>query len=169
MQPVRKCRGPNTTHSHRARSSAACTQTSLVANCDCCGRFIRRGVIVTQFLTSAIDYYCNVDEIGVRNGCEGERRMRVQGVVEQDSVKQADGGTTFILDFNKKTLKVAYSGDPGGVFQECIPIIAHGRIVDGVFESDRIEVKHSNQYVEKNATRIDESNKEAAACSVLKG
>ena len=126
-------------------------------------------VIVTQFLTSAIDYYCNVDEIGVRSGCDGERRMRVQGVVEQSSIKQADGGTTFILDFNKKTLKVAYSGDPGGVFQECIPVIAHGRMVNGVFESDRIEVKHSNQYVEKNATRIDESNKEAAACSVLKG
>jgi cytochrome c-type biogenesis protein CcmE len=133
------------------------------------GALLGGGVIVTQFLTSAIDYYCNVDEIGVRSGCDGERRMRVQGVVEQDSVKQADGGTTFILDFNKKTLQVAYSGDPGGVFQECIPIIAHGRMVDGVFESDRIEVKHSNQYVEKNATRIDESNKEAAACSVLKG
>ena len=127
------------------------------------------GTIVTKFLTSAIDYYCNVDEVGVRSGCEGERRMRVQGVVEQNSVKQADGGTTFILDFNKKTLKVAYSGDPGGVFQECIPIIAHGRIINGVFESDRIEVKHSNQYVEKNAKRIDASNKEAAACSVLKG
>ena len=104
----------------------------------------------------------------MRSGCDGERRMRVQGVVEQDSVKQADGGTTFILDFNKKTLQVAYSGDPCGVFQEYIPIIAHGRMVDGVFESDRIEVKHSNQYVEKNAKRIDESNKEAAACSVLK-
>ena len=127
------------------------------------------GVVVTQFLTSAIDYYCNVDEIGVRSGCDGDRRIRVQGVVEQSSIKQEDGGTTFVLDFNKKTLKVAYSGDPGGVFQECIPVIAHGRMVNGVFESDRIEVKHSNQYVEKNSERIDESNKEAAACSVLKG
>ena len=72
-------------------------------------------------------------------------------------------------DFNKKTLKVAYSGDPGGVFQECIPVIAHGRMVNGVFESDRIEVKHSNQYVEKNEARIDQANEEAAACSVLKG
>ena len=133
------------------------------------GALFGGGVVVTKFLTSAIDYYCNVDEVGVRSGCNGERRMRVQGVVEQNSVKHADGSTTFTLDFNKKTLKVAYSGDPGGVFQECIPIIAHGRVVNGVFESDRIEVKHSNQYVEKNATRIDASNKEAAACSVLKG
>ena len=26
------------------------------------------GTIVTKFLTSAIDYYCNVDEIGSRDG-----------------------------------------------------------------------------------------------------
>lgn len=126
------------------------------------------GVVVTKFLTSAIDYYCNVDEIGVSKGCSNGRRMRVQGVVEQNSVKQGDGATMFVLDFNKKTIQVSYSGDPGGIFQECIPVIAHGRIVNGIFESDRIEVKHSSQYVEKNSGRINEANKEAAACSVLK-
>ena len=127
------------------------------------------GVVVTQFLTSAIDYYCNVDEVGVRSGCEGERRMRVQGVVEQSSIKQNAGSTSFTLDFNGKSLPVKYEGDPGGVFQECIPVVAHGRIVNGVFESNRIEVKHSNQYVEKNAARINKADKEAAACSVSKG
>ena len=35
------------------------------------------GVIVTQFLTSAIDYYCNVDEVGVKDGCDAGRRLRV--------------------------------------------------------------------------------------------
>ena len=127
------------------------------------------GVVVTKFLTSAIDYYCNVDEIGSRTGCEGDRRMRVQGVVEQDSVKQVDGATTFKMSFNGEHLSVVYAGDPGGVFQECIPVVAHGRIVNGSFESDRIEVKHSNQYVEKNKTRLDKSNEEAAACSVSEG
>ena len=126
------------------------------------------GVVVTQFLTSAIDYYCNVDEVGVREGCEGDRRMRVQGVVEEGSVAKADGGTTFSLAFQGRTLKVRYLGDPGGVFQECIPVVAHGRVDGGVFESDRIEVKHTNQYVEKNQGRLDEADKEADACSVLK-
>ena len=127
------------------------------------------GVVVTKFLTSAIDYYCNVDEVGTRTGCEGARRMRVQGVVEQHSVKQVDGATTFVMEFNGKKLPVTYAGDPGGVFQECIPVVAHGRVVNGVFESDRIDVKHSNQYVQKNKARIDKANKEAAACSVSAG
>jgi cytochrome c-type biogenesis protein CcmE len=127
------------------------------------------GVVVTQFLTSAIDYYCNVDEVGSREGCTDDRRLRVQGIVEQYSVKSVDGSTQFSMTFNAKKLSVKYLGDPGGVFQECIPVVAHGRVVNGVLESDRIEVKHSNQYVEKNETRLDEANNEAAACSVSEG
>jgi cytochrome c-type biogenesis protein CcmE len=86
--------------------------------------------------------------------------------VKQHSVKSIDGSTSFALTFNAKTIEVAYLGDPGGVFQECIPVVAHGRMVGDTFESDRIEVKHSNQYVEKNEGRLAEANKEAAACSV---
>jgi cytochrome c-type biogenesis protein CcmE len=107
-----------------------------------------------------------VDEVGSREGCTDDRRIRVQGIVKQHSVKSADGATAFALTFNAKTIDVEYLGDPGGVFQECIPVVAHGRMVNGVLESDRIEVKHSNQYVEKNETRLDEANNEAAACSV---
>ena len=124
------------------------------------------GVVVTKFLTSAIDYYCNVDEVGVRSGCNGERRIRIQGVVKKDSLSRSDGTTTFVMEWNKKDVKVSYLGDPGGIFQECIPVVAHGRMNGGVFDSDRIEVKHSNQYVEKNKARFDAADKEAAACSV---
>ena len=81
-------------------------------------------------------------------------------------MKQVDGATSFVMTFNGKKLPVHYAGDPGGVFQECIPVVAHGRVVNDVFESDRIEVKHSNQYVQKNKTRLDKANEEAAACSV---
>ena len=120
-------------------------------------------VIVTQFLTSAIDYYCNVDEIGVRSGCETSSRLRVQGTVEQNSLKKTDNKTSFVMTFNNKSITVAYAGDPGGVFQECISVVAHGRMVNEVFESNRIEVKHSNEYVEKNSERLETSG--SAACS----
>jgi cytochrome c-type biogenesis protein CcmE len=120
--------------------------------------------IVVMFLTSSIDYYCNVDEVGVRSGCEGTRRLRVQGAVDEGSLKKAAGMTTFSMSFNEDTLEVRYDGDPGGVFQECIPVVAHGRMVNGVFLSDRIEVKHSNAYSTENKERIDKA--EAAACSL---
>ena len=127
------------------------------------------GVVITQFLTSAIDYYCNVDEVGVRSGCDATRRIRVQGVVEEGSVKSVDGETRFVISFHNKSLDVVYQGDPGGVFQECIPVVVHGRLNGEKFDGDRIEVKHSNQYVEANSDRISESEKEADACSSLEG
>lgn len=125
------------------------------------------GLFVAKFLTSAIDYYCNVDEVSVKPGCEGDRRIRVQGTVDEGSLKKVLGATTFSLSFNGETLDVAYSGDPGGIFQECIPVVAHGRLVGDTFEATRIEVKHSNEYEASNAGRIEEA--EAAACSMTSG
>jgi cytochrome c-type biogenesis protein CcmE len=125
------------------------------------------GTIVTQFLTSAIDYYCNVDEIGLRAGCEAGRRIRVQGTVEKNSLAAVNNSTNFVLMFNQKTIRVVYEGDPGGIFQECIPVVAQGRLVDDVFEATRIEVKHSNAYVADNADRL--SKAEAQECSPQAG
>jgi len=124
-------------------------------------------IIVTQFLSSAIDYYCNVDEVGVRSGCDTTNRLRVQGTVEQGSYSKNDNVTNFKLIFNGKSLLVTYAGDPGGIFQECIPVVAHGRLVNGVLESNRIEVMHSNEYQEKNEDRLETSG--SAACSQLLG
>jgi len=127
------------------------------------------GVIVTQFLRSAVDYYCNVDEVvaGTRSGCEPGRRLRVQGTVDQGSVATADGITTFTISFAGATLPVEYAGQPGGLFEECQPVVVHGELTGGTFHGDRVEVKHSNEYVADNADRVDPANAaaESAACS----
>ena len=123
------------------------------------------GVIVTQFLTSAVDYYCNVDEIGERSGCDADRRLRVQGTVDEGSVASVDGVTTFTISFGGATIPVRYEGEPGGIFKECLPVVVHGRLVDGTFEGDRVEVKHSNEYVAENAERLDDPGAESSACS----
>ena len=119
--------------------------------------------IIAIFLTSSIDYYCNVDEIGVRAGCDDTRRVRVQGTVDKGSLEQRLTTTAFVMSFNGVSLPVEYDGEPGGIFQECIPVVAHGRVVDGVLLATRIEVKHSNEYEAENKERITEA--ETSACS----
>jgi cytochrome c-type biogenesis protein CcmE len=128
---------------------------------------IAGGVIVTQFLRSAVDYYCNVDEIGERSGCEEGRRLRVQGTVDEGTLDSVDGVTTFTISFGGVTMPVRYEGQPGGIFQECQPVVVHGELVGGTFEGDRVEVKHSNEYVAENADRVDAGNaaSESARCS----
>jgi cytochrome c-type biogenesis protein CcmE len=113
------------------------------------------GIIVTKFLGSAIDYYCNADEIGVRDGCEEGRRLRVQGTVAADSVETDGGITTFTIVFGDAAIPVRYEGEPGGIFAECEPVVVHGRLVGDVFEGDQIEVKHSNEYEAENPERVD--------------
>lgn len=131
------------------------------------------GVVLTKFLTTSLDYFCNVDEAGHKSGCEEGRQFRIQGTVVQHTLQSAQGITRFDISFNNVTLPVVYDGDPGGLFQECIPVVVHGvlktQVVDGketrVFDGDEVEVKHSNEYEAKNEGRIDEANKESEACS----
>jgi cytochrome c-type biogenesis protein CcmE len=125
------------------------------------------GVIVTQFLRSAVDYYCNVDEVGTRSGCAADRRLRLQGIVEQGSVVEQGGDTDFVIAFNGAAIDVHYDGQPGGIFRECIPVVVHGRFDSArqVFAGDRVEVKHSDEYVAVNDERLDEADALADACA----
>lgn len=122
------------------------------------------GVIVTQFLRSAVDYYCNVDEVGVRSGCDRDRRLRIQGVVERGSIASVGGDTDFVIAFNSATVPVHYDGEPGGIFKECLPVVVHGRFEGDTFRGDRVEVKHSDEYVSVNDARLAEADDLAQSC-----
>jgi cytochrome c-type biogenesis protein CcmE len=121
------------------------------------------GVIVTQFLTSAVDYYCNVDEVGVRDGCDEDRRIRLQGTVDEGTVEKDASSTVFTISFNGATIPVRYAGEPGGIFKECIPVVVHGVIENGELVGDRVEVKHSDEYVAVNDDRVADA--ELAGCA----
>ena len=120
------------------------------------------GVILTQFLTQAVDYYCNVDEVGERSGCDEERRIRLQGTVDEGSIERVANTTEFDITFNDVTIPVSYDGEPGGIFKECIPVVVHGVIENGTLLGDRVEVKHSDEYVAVNDERVTDA--ELAGC-----
>jgi cytochrome c-type biogenesis protein CcmE len=124
------------------------------------------GVIVTQFLRSAVDYYCNVDEVGTRSGCDADRRLRIQGVVDRGTVRTDGGDTDFDISFNGATMRVHYDGEPGGIFKECLPVVVHGRFdtASDRFLGDRVEVKHSDEYVAVNDDRLARADDLADAC-----
>jgi len=113
------------------------------------------GVILVKFLGSAVDYYCNVDEIGQRGGCEAGRRLRIQGTVDPGSITTENGITDFTISFGGVTMPVRYQGEPGGIFGECEPVVVHVELDDnGVFQGDSVDVKHSNDYEAANPERV---------------
>jgi cytochrome c-type biogenesis protein CcmE len=72
--------------------------------------------------------------------------------------------TDFRISFNGVSKEVRYEGDPGGLFQECIPVVVHGTLdAAGVFQGDKLEVKHSNEYAAENPDRLEPDR--SAACS----
>lgn len=128
------------------------------------------GVVVAKFLTSALDYYCNVDEIGEKDGCDEGRNIRIQGTVEKDSVDSSTVTTRFVITFNGASMPVELGSKPTGLFQECIPVVVTGKVLraaDGsrYFAGEEVIVKHDNEYDAENEERIDDANAEAAACS----
>jgi cytochrome c-type biogenesis protein CcmE len=128
------------------------------------------GVMVTKFLTSAVDYYCNVDEVGSKSGCDVGRNIRIQGTVQQGSVeKAASGATSFVIEYHGVSMPVQVGSEPSGIFTECIPVVVRGKVVEDatgkVFEGDEVIVKHDNSYDAENKDRVDQANAEAAKCS----
>lgn len=127
-------------------------------------------VMVGKFLTSAVDYYCNVDEVGVKDGCDVGRNIRVQGVVQKGTIeKSGSGALSFVIAFHGATMPISVGSEPTGIFQECIPVVVRGRaLADGsalVFEGDEVIVKHDNTYDAENKDRMQQTNTEAATCS----
>ena len=128
-------------------------------------------VAVSKFLGSAIDYYCNVDEIGHKSGCSAGRELRIQGTVDQGSIRRDGDVTLFSISFAGATMPVHYQGGQVDLFQECIPVVIHGKVesVDGLqrFDGNEIEVKHSSEYQAEHADRVDPrtGKTESAACS----
>lgn len=127
------------------------------------------GVMVVMFLNNAVDYYCNVDEVGVKDGCDVGRNIRIQGVVQEGSVEQSAAEYSFVIAYNGKEMPISVGSQPSGIFQECIPVVVRGQAVDEgdgvVFLGDEVIVKHDNEYDAENADRLEQSNAEAAACS----
>ena len=56
----------------------------------------------------------------------------------------------------------SYDGERGGIFKVCIPVVVQGVIENGTLLGDRVEVKHSDEYVAVNDVRVADA--EAAGC-----
>lgn len=124
---------------------------------------IAGGVIVTQFLNTATDYFCNVDEVGQVDGCDANRRIRLQGTVDPGTVDDSTTGVTlFSMSFNDVSIPVRYDGTPAGIFEECIPVVVLGEITDdGVLMGDEIQVKHSDEYEAENEAELADADEYA--------
>ncbi len=117
------------------------------------------GVVVWKGLSSASLYFYNADEAVEQREELGDKRFRLQGTVLGDTIDETSDGVEFTVAFNGVRVEAHHDGDPPELFQPGIPVVLEGRWSESGdwFASDRILVKHSEEYEADNSERIDDA------------
>lgn len=119
------------------------------------------GFIVSRAITDATLFFYNADEAVAKQQEIGVRRFRMQGTVVPGTTQRTAEGVSFVVDFNGVDVPVNHVGDPPDLFQDRIPVVLEGHFAStapgAAFASDRILVKHSENYEAKNPERIKEA------------
>lgn len=129
-------------------------------------------LVVVNGLGDATLFFRNADEAVAERSELGDRRFRLQGLVDGESIVSSPVGTDFVVAYDGVDVTVSHQGDPPELFQEGIPVVLEGRWArvgegelpgpdgslptdDGwYFASDRMLVKHTEVYIEDNPERV---------------
>lgn len=104
------------------------------------------GVLAYAGLDGSLVYYKTTSELLADHSLVGHR-VRLGGLVEQGTVHRTADGVRFVLTDGVDEVTVVNTGQPRGVFQAGQGAVVEGVLGrDGVFRSDVLLVKHSNQY-----------------------
>ena len=113
------------------------------------------GFLVFRGLGDATVYFLTADEAVEQRDALGERRFRVEGRVVAGSIRQTQNGVAFRIREGGATVDVTHRGDPPELFQPGIPVVLEGRWDDRRFASDRILVRHTEEYRAENPDRVE--------------
>jgi cytochrome c-type biogenesis protein CcmE len=103
------------------------------------------GVVAVSSLGGSLVYYKTPTEVASQKA--STHRLRVGGLVQVGSVHRVATDVRFVLTDGATDMTVVYHGQPPGVFQEGQGAVVEGTFgADGLFRSDFLVVKHSNEY-----------------------
>jgi cytochrome c-type biogenesis protein CcmE len=104
------------------------------------------GVLAVAGLSDSFVYYKTTSELLADPAAQGQR-IRLGGLVVTGSVHPTSDGVRFELTDGVREVPVVNTGQPQGVFREGQGAVVEGVLgADGVFRSDVLLVKHSNEY-----------------------
>jgi cytochrome c-type biogenesis protein CcmE len=117
---------------------------------------IAAGAALLLQMGSASLYFRNADEAVAERDELGARRFRLQGTVVAGTVERTGDRVAFAVEHGGTQVDVLHAGDPPQLFQEGIPVVVEGRFDGEAFASDRIMVRHTEEYAEDNPDRLPE-------------
>lgn len=117
------------------------------------------GFVAVKALNDATLFFYNADEAVAMRDTLGTDRFRLQGTVESGTIVDSATAVDFKVQFNGVEVAVSHIGDPPELFEAGMPVVLEGRWNDAgdTFESDRMLIKHDENYEEKNDDRLKEA------------
>jgi cytochrome c-type biogenesis protein CcmE len=117
--------------------------------------------LLVQGLGNATTYFRNADEALADRDDLGTSRFRLQGTVV-DVARSQGAATVFDVEYHCATVAVRHEGDPPELFRKGVPVVLEGHFAKGsdVFESDRIMVRHTEEYRTEERDRLDLAERE---------
>ncbi len=116
-------------------------------------------------------YYWDVSQLVENRSKAGGAVIRLGGMVKEGTVDwRADENVLeFQITDGKQTVPVRATGAPPQMFREGIGVVVEGTVTaSGSFETDRLMVKHSNEYKAPDED-MSEEERRALYDSVLEG
>lgn len=106
------------------------------------------GVLATSALEDNLVYYRTPSEV-LAEPPPPEERVRLGGLVVEGSVSrfaEVDSAVLLRITDGAHDVDVVHRGPLPEIFEEGQGAIVEGFLVDGSFESDKLVVRHSNEY-----------------------
>ena len=123
--------------------------------------------LVVQGLGNATTFFRNADEAVAQRDSLGTKRFRLQGVVLPGSIEETSNGVDFVVEWKCATVPVTHAGTQPALLKDGIPVVLEGSFVQGsdTFDSDRVIIKHTEDYRTDESEQAERSYEERCAGS----
>ena len=116
--------------------------------------------LIFKSLEENVVYFFSPSEIYDKPNISLNKKIRIGGLVKEDSIIKDQTSIKFIITDLKKEIIVSYSGSVPNLFSEGKGVIAEGKLKDRkYFVADQILAKHDENYMPPEVSKaLEKSN-----------
>ncbi len=115
--------------------------------------------IIFKSLEENVVYFFSPTEIIKKTDITIDKKIRIGGLVKEESIKKDGKTTLFIITDLKKEIIVSYNGLVPNLFAEGKGVIAEGKLRDKkYFIAEKILAKHDENYMPPEVNKILEKS-----------
>ena len=116
--------------------------------------------VILKSLEENVVYFFSPTEIYNKANISFDKKIRIGGLVKENSVNKNDTSINFIITDLKKEIVVSYNGIVPNLFSEGKGVVAEGKLKDKkYFIADKILAKHDENYMPPEVSKaLEKSN-----------